>query len=104
MLHSTTRAVVAALIAALTCAAILLVLCDRPRSRAVEFQQLVGGLGMGPAVDLARCAFSFDPRLCPDCPWNHEPIPGGACFCPHHACNVLSSHRPAEGPRDGRVP
>ena len=41
--------------------------CDfqaRPQQQetAKEFQQLVGGLGFGPAVDLSRCAFSFDPR------------------------------------------
>jgi hypothetical protein len=54
-----------------------------------EFQRLVGGLGLGPAVDLSRCAFSFDPRLCPDCPLNREPVPGGVYFCPQHACSIL---------------
>jgi hypothetical protein len=54
-----------------------------------EFQHLVGGLGFGPAVDLSRCAFSFDPRLCTSCQENLGPIPGGVFFCPHHACSIL---------------
>ena len=56
---------------------------------AEELQQLVGGLGCGPAVDLSRCAFSFDPRLCPDCPLNHAPVPGGVYFCSQHGCSIL---------------
>jgi hypothetical protein len=82
------------LIAALAAAAgLVLVLgtCPNPRqeARSREFQQLVGGLGCGPSVELSRCAFSFDPRLCPECPQNHGPIAGGAFFCPHHACSIL---------------
>ena len=60
-----------------------------PEERAQEFHRLVGGLGFGPAVDLERCAFSFDPRLCPACPNDSGPIPGGMFFCPYHACSVL---------------
>jgi hypothetical protein len=124
MLHPTTRLLVAALIAALAGAAGLLVAWDglspaggsRP---AGEFQQLVGGLGMGPAIDLSRCARSLDPRLYPDCPLNHEPVPGGACFCPQHACGILTypaldrrayaaplagAVGPAGGGGDGRAP
>src|SRR5260370_40647126 len=56
---------------------------------AEELQQLVGGLGCGPAVDLSRCAFSFDPRLCPDCPLNHAPVPGAVFFCSQHGCSIL---------------
>jgi hypothetical protein len=48
------------------------------------FQRMVGGLGLGPAVDLARCAHDFDPRLDPACPGDFEPLPGAARFCPHH--------------------
>ena len=59
------------------------------RERAAEFQRLVGGLGFGPAADLARCAFSFDPRLCPGCPQDLGPIPAGAAFCPYHGCSIL---------------
>ena len=54
----------------------------RPEAR--EFHRLVGGLGFGPAVDLSRCAFSFDRRLCPACPSDTGPVPGGLFFCPHH--------------------
>ncbi len=57
--------------------------------RGEEFQRLVGGLGFGPAVDLAGCVFSFDPRLCDRCPYDLGPIPGGAYFCPHHGCSIL---------------
>jgi hypothetical protein len=58
-------------------------------ARAREFQQLVGGLGLGPAVDLGRCPFSFDPRVSHRCPQDLGPIPGGGCFCPRHACSIL---------------
>jgi hypothetical protein len=82
------------LIAALAVAAGLVLATDSmaPASEeapAEELQRLVGGLGCGPAVDLSRCAFSFDPRLCEDCPLNHGPIPGGIYFCPQHACSIL---------------
>jgi hypothetical protein len=79
-------------------AALVLTLGDRPRQevQARQFQQLVGGLGCGPAVDLSTCAFSFDPRLCPACPQDHGPIAGGAFFCPHHACSILPC-RPVSG-------
>jgi len=62
---------------------------SRRQSAAREFQQLVGGLGMGPAVELSRCPFSFDPRLGRRCRDMYHPIPGGRCFCPHHACSVF---------------
>ena len=61
----------------------------RPAARAAEFQRLVGGLGLGPATDLARCPFGFDPRLSPECQENLGPIPGGIHFCPHHAGSVF---------------
>ena len=50
----------------------------RPGER--SFQELVGGLGFGPALDLSRCEFSFDPRLCPGCPADLGPVPAGRCF------------------------
>jgi hypothetical protein len=53
------------------------------------FQRLVGGLGFGPATDLAGCAFGFDPRLDGSCSEECGPIPGGACFCPRHAGSLL---------------
>jgi hypothetical protein len=56
-----------------------------PRHRQVrEFQSLVGGLGFGPALDLGRCEFSFDPRLCGHCSGDVGIVPGGMTFCPHH--------------------
>jgi hypothetical protein len=72
-----------------------------PDRRSEEFQRLVGGLGMGPAVDLSRCGFSFDPRLCQDCPFNYNPVPGGVCFCSEHACSILYCRRPIQTERQG---
>ena len=61
----------------------------RREARSAEFQRLVRGVGFGPAVDLGGCAFSFDPRICPDCPVNHGPVPGGVYFCPQHGCSIF---------------
>jgi hypothetical protein len=57
--------------------------------KAREFQLLVGGLGLGPALDLQRCPFSFDPRLCPTCPEDDGLIPGGLFYCPYHAGSIF---------------
>jgi hypothetical protein len=57
--------------------------------RAEEFQVLVRGLGLGPAVDLSRCAFRFDPRLCPACPEDDGPVAGGSWFCPCQGCSIF---------------
>jgi hypothetical protein len=57
--------------------------------QATAFQHLVGGLGFGPALNLADCAFTFDPRCDGRCAYDVGPLPGGACFCPHHAGAVL---------------
>jgi len=74
-------------------AAAALSVCARPDARhdehARQFHRLVGGLGFGPAVDLARCEFAFDPRLCPACSEDTGPIPGGMFFCPYHASSVF---------------
>jgi hypothetical protein len=67
-------------------------------AQAHEFQTLVGGLGFGPAVDLARCPNSFDPRLAHRCPADLGPIPGGGFFCPYHACSIFY-YPPLEGGR-----
>jgi hypothetical protein len=93
-MHPKAPALLLSLVAALTAAAGLVLGLDgwpraRQEARSREFQQLVGGLGFGPAADLSRCPFSFDPRLCPHCPQDHGPIPGGVYFCPHHACSVF---------------
>ena len=88
------RALLFALLVALTIAAgAVLVFGARPssgeRERAQEFQRLVGGLGFGPARDLSRCEFSFDPRLGPACTEDTGSIPGGRAFCPYHACTIF---------------
>jgi hypothetical protein len=61
----------------------------RREASAEEFQRLLGGLGVGPALDLSGCAFGFDPRLDGSCSEECGPIPGGACFCPRHAGSIL---------------
>jgi hypothetical protein len=116
MPYSRTRILTAVLLLGLAGVACVLTVADGFASagagrQAEEFQHLVGGLGLGPAVDLSRCAFSFDPRLCPDCPLNHAPVPGGVYFCPQHACSILYfpplTSRPrtqAEKESDGRSP
>jgi hypothetical protein len=50
-----------------------------------EFQRLTGGLGLGAAIDLSRCAAEFDAREGALCSLRHEPLPGGSAFCPAHA-------------------
>ncbi len=73
-------------------AAVVLGQGTRPRSQgevAQEFQALVGGLGFGPALEPSGCAFAFDPRLAHHCTLDSGPIPGGAAFCPQHACSVF---------------
>ena len=78
----------------------------RPASeedRAREFHRLVGGLGIGPALDLEQCESSFDPRLCPACPNDCGPIPGGMFFCPQHACSILD-YPPLNARRDQGPP
>jgi len=62
---------------------------DGRARRAEEFQRLVGGLGLGPATDLTRCAFRFDPRLCPGCPEDAGPVAGGSWFCPCQGCSIF---------------
>ncbi len=77
-----------ALLLALAVALPLLVvaLLLRP-ARAADggFQRLVGGLGLGPAVDLSRCAGEFDARVEPACSHRFDPLPGGSLYCPAHA-------------------
>ena len=110
MRSTKTPLVLALLLIGLAGAAVLVVTAHSrtpatSHEHAVALQRLVGGLGCGPAVDLSRCAFSFDPRLCQDCPLRHAPVPGGIYFCPQHACSILYC-RPLttaeEG--DGRAP
>jgi hypothetical protein len=87
------RAALAGILALVAGAAAILIAEGATNSmhavHAQEFQQLVGGLGFGPAVDLSRCPNSFDPRLGGHCPEEVGPIPGGGCYCPHHACSIF---------------
>ena len=84
----------------------------RPRETySTEFQHLVGGLGLGPAVTLSPCPFALDPRLDDDCAADADFIPGGRWFCSRHALSVFSypplhrrEVRPAQGQGDGQVP
>jgi hypothetical protein len=80
------------LLALASSAAVVLAVSAQPPAApagAAEFHRLTGGMGFGPALDLDRCAFSFDPRLCPACSHDCGPIPGGRFFCPHHAGAIL---------------
>jgi hypothetical protein len=63
---------------------------SRQEASAQTFQQLVGGVGFGPAIDLSGCAFSFDPRLDGSCAEDCGSIPGGSCFCPRHAASLFA--------------
>lgn len=94
--------VVLSFVLALTAAALVVVLVKGERTpaeaeRARAFQQLVGGLGFGPATTLSSCEAAFDPRLCPRCRGDLGPLPGGGLFCPEHACSLLDY--PAPGSR-----
>ena len=66
--------------------------------RSREFQQMLGGLGFGPAIDLSRCTLAFDPRIGPVCESQLSPIPGGGFVCPHHACSVFDYSPAVETP------
>jgi hypothetical protein len=76
---------------------------------AEEWQRLVGGLGLGPATHLTRCPFRFDPRLCPACPQDYGPIPGGSWCCPCQGCSIfhyppLRGHECGETDGNGLLP
>ena len=77
-------------IAALPVAAATVVVANSaPRGDPAELQRLVGGLGLGPAVDGSRCAAVFDPRVSLSCSLRHDPVPGASVFCPCHAAGSL---------------
>ncbi len=58
-----------------------------------EFQRVVGGLGLGPATNWARCAHSFDPRVCGDCEYDQGPLVGRTCFCPWASESIFNVSR-----------
>lgn len=81
-------ALVLALVATLAAAAATTVAATsrrdaREAARSEGFQALVGGLGGGPAVHLARCARAFDVRLDDGCAFRTHPVPGGGAYCAH---------------------
>ena len=69
-----------------------------PGEPAASFHRAVGGLGLGPAFDLAGCELAFDPRICPQCSWDAGPVPGGRALCPHHALTVVPHPGVADAP------
>ena len=73
--------------------------------RGRAFQDLTGGLGFGPALDLERCEFGFDPRLCGHCSGDMGIVPGGMTFCPHHGLTTRAypSLPAAQGQRESGV-
>jgi len=77
------RLLVALAVALPAAVAVLLLAPARPADNG--FQRLVGGIGLGPAVDLTRCAGEFDPRVEPSCSHRFDPLPCGSLFCPVHA-------------------
>ncbi|MFI5403308.1 MAG: hypothetical protein ACHQ1G_10250 [Planctomycetota bacterium] len=66
-------------------AAVLLATAAPSTEGSEDFQRLVGGLGLGPAVDLSRCPAEFDPRVDAGCALGGEPLPASTLFCPVHA-------------------
>ena len=79
----------------LVAACVAVLAADGGRQAATDFQPLVGGMGGGPAVDLAGCPSAFDPRLGNGCSAGTGPIPGGTCFCGRHT--GLLSYPPRAG-------
>ena len=93
-MNSTLPRIVLASLIGLSAAASAIVLAESRRNplaagRSREFQQMLGGLGFGPAIDLSRCTLAFDPRLAPVCDSQLGPISGGGFVCPHHASSVF---------------
>lgn len=62
---------------------------ERSATASREFQRLVGGLGLGPVLDLSRCTPAFDPRVGATCPERVGPIPAGDAFSSSHAGATL---------------
>jgi hypothetical protein len=79
------RLLVAAVIALPAAAASILAAGTTAPPDALGFQRLTGGLGLGPAVDLSRCAAEFDPRAGATCSFRHDPAVLASRFCPPHA-------------------
>jgi hypothetical protein len=72
-------------------------LASSRRDASVEFQQLLGGLGFGPALDLVRDSSRFDPRLGYDGPEINGPIPRAVEVGSSDPVSI-SSHSPIRRP------
>lgn len=66
----------------------------RPRERgmATEFQRLLGGLGFGGELDLARCGPAFDPRIVARCREDCGLVLCGRGCCGVHSFSVWRPH------------
>ncbi len=66
-------------------------------SAAQVIHGLTGGVGLGPALDPARCARAFDPRLAPTCDDATGALPGTGFACPHTPSSWLTVPRSTPG-------
>lgn len=80
-------------------------LLSAERPHAEEFQRMLGGFGLGPAIDLGGCPLCFDARATWSCKEDAGAVPGARFFCRHHACSVFRYspivHVQAAGDKDG---
>jgi hypothetical protein len=58
---------------------------DEQSLSAGELRGLLGGVGLGRAVDMSRCASAFDGRLFGRCDLRYSPLPGVDALCPDHS-------------------
>jgi len=92
MTRKPTALLITVMLLVLTAGSIVLV-GDRNEAtmaEAEEFQQLVGGLGFGPALEIDRAPEAFDPRLAARCADNLGPLPGTSVLCPYQACSIFA--------------
>lgn len=87
-------ALLLAIILSLTASAIALIAWDahvarHHEQRSRDFQQVLRGLGLGSALTLSSCEFSFDPRVFPNWRTAHFPIVCSEYFCPRHTSAVF---------------
>jgi len=61
--------------------------------KGAAFQAAVGGLGLGRAADLTRCAGAFDPRTGGRCDLRYHALPSTEAVCPDHAMPPLDAPR-----------
>lgn len=75
---------------------------DHSTTLSRDFQTLLGGLGLGPRVNLAGCATCFDPRAEERC-WGSGPLLTGLTYCPEHTLSVFA-HQQLPGPLGSKQP